>query len=107
MRRLDELLRDNLPYGVSVDVLTVDAEGQDEHVLRSNDWARFRPRIVVAEALGAASIDEAVRSPVTCFLTLRGYVPFAKAVNSIIFVDGARPATPAESRTESDAHPRD
>lgn len=33
-----------------VDFLKVDVEGFEAHVLRSNDWTRFRPRVLVIEA---------------------------------------------------------
>ncbi len=33
-----------------IDLLKVDVEGWEEHVLRSNDWKRFRPEIIMVEA---------------------------------------------------------
>lgn len=37
----------------AIDLLTVDVEGFDLKVLQSNDWTRWRPRLVVAESLSA------------------------------------------------------
>lgn len=34
----------------SIDFLKVDVEGAEETVLRSNDWKRFRPKVIVIEA---------------------------------------------------------
>jgi FkbM family methyltransferase len=42
--------------GQSIDVLSVDCEGHDEVVLRSNDWARYRPLLVLAEAFGDTTV---------------------------------------------------
>ena len=69
----------------SIDLLSVDVEGLDLEVLRSNDWQRFRPRAIVAEILGTdvASMSD---SEVTRFLGSVGYRPYAKLVNSAIFL---------------------
>lgn len=40
----------HLPAGAPIDVLDVDCEGHDLAVLQSNDWDRFRPHLVLAEA---------------------------------------------------------
>jgi FkbM family methyltransferase len=46
---LSDVLERHLPKGQSIDFLTVDVEGHDLEVLQSNDWQRFRPRIIVVE----------------------------------------------------------
>jgi FkbM family methyltransferase len=48
-RRLDSLLEEHLPSGRDITLLSVDVEGLDLQVLRSNDWTRFRPEVVVTE----------------------------------------------------------
>ncbi|MDE2311870.1 MAG: FkbM family methyltransferase [Patescibacteria group bacterium] len=35
----------------TIDLLSVDTEGQDLEVLQSNDWKRFRPRLVITEVV--------------------------------------------------------
>lgn len=42
------------PMRKAIDLLTVDCEGHDEVVLRSNDWERHRPLVVLCEAFGAS-----------------------------------------------------
>jgi FkbM family methyltransferase len=49
---LAEVLDRHLPKGQSIDFLTVDVEGHDYEVLESNDWKRFRPRLIVVEDEG-------------------------------------------------------
>ena len=51
VRRLDDVLGEHVPAGVRIDLLDVDCEGADAAVLRSNDWERHRPRVVLAERL--------------------------------------------------------
>jgi FkbM family methyltransferase len=51
MLRLATILEQCVPPGRSkLELLSVDTEGLDEMVLRSNDWSRFRPRFVLVEA---------------------------------------------------------
>jgi Methyltransferase FkbM domain/Dolichyl-phosphate-mannose-protein mannosyltransferase len=49
---LRDVLSRHVPFGVEIDFFNVDAEGMDYQVLKSNDWERFRPRIVVVEDAG-------------------------------------------------------
>ena len=47
------ILQRHLPANQSIDFLSIDVEGLDLAVLRSNDWRQFRPRCVLAEAFAA------------------------------------------------------
>jgi FkbM family methyltransferase len=47
---LSEVLDRELPKRTEIDLLDVDCEGRDLDVLRSNDWDRFRPALILAEA---------------------------------------------------------
>jgi len=85
--RLDELLDSYLPEGRAIDFLTVDAEGRDADVLASNDWHRFRPTIIVVEALGASPI-ELSDSDVGRVMNSAGYRLVAMTMNSVFFRDG-------------------
>lgn len=43
-------------YGVTeIDFLKIDVEGAEANVLAGNDWNRFRPKVIVAEAVSPAS----------------------------------------------------
>ena len=70
--------------GAAIDFMTVDVEGLDLQVLRSNDWSRFRPEYVLAEVL-RSSLDELQYDPVTKFMRGIGYSVYAKVVNTVIF----------------------
>ena len=82
--RLDVLLGRHLPEGQQIDFLSVDVEGKDEEVLRSNDWERYRPCFVLAETLRTdmLHLDEC---PVVQFLRSVGYTPVSKAYNTSFF----------------------
>ena len=84
IRRLDDILSEHLPTGEEITFLTVDVEGRDLDVLQSNDWTRFRPRLVLAETL-RAEILSVQDNDVSRFLAGVGYVPVAKAYNTTFF----------------------
>jgi FkbM family methyltransferase len=56
----------------AIDILKVDVEGSELRVLQSNDWARFRPRVILVEATFP---ETPVRRPdeVTPYLETQGY----------------------------------
>jgi len=76
----------------AIDLLTIDAEGLDLQVLRSNDWDRFRPRVIVVEILGG-DLSQMLRSDTVTFLAAVGYSPSARLYNSVVFLPGASSQT--------------
>ena len=84
VERLDALLERYLPRGQQIDFLSVDVEGKDEEVLRSNDWSRFRPRFILAETLRTDMLNMD-KCPVVQFLQSVGYKPVCKAYNTSFF----------------------
>jgi len=84
VERLDTLLARHVPAGVEIDFLSVDVEGLDLAVLKSNDWTRFRPRCVLAEALGV-SLAHIDANPVSELLAAQGYELVAKTFNTLVF----------------------
>ena len=81
---LAEILEAHLPAGQQIDFLTVDVEGLDLDVLKSNDWNRYRPEYVLVEVL-KSSLHEVEGSDVGCFMRERGYEVYAKCMNTVIF----------------------
>jgi FkbM family methyltransferase len=88
--RLDDVLRRHLPPGQEIDFLSVDVEGLDLSTLKSNDWDSFRPACVLAEVLGANSVEEVLRGEVARFMLMHRYVMFAKTMNTVFFRDQHR-----------------
>jgi FkbM family methyltransferase len=81
---LAQVLDEHLPAGMAIDFLTIDVEGHDLEVLESNDWSRYRPRLVLVEDLERRPLDEIGSSPVVSFLRNHGYRAWAKTFNTII-----------------------
>lgn len=86
--RLDELLSQYLPPDTSIDFLTIDVEGLDYSVLRSNNWQTFRPRVVLVEDL-ERSLEDAMTSELFVFMKSLGYRLVAKTFNTLFFEDRA------------------
>lgn len=84
VERLDTLLDKYLPSGQRIDFMSVDVEGKDEEVLRSNDWSRYRPRFILAETLRTDMLKLGECSVVS-FLSGVGYKPIGKAYNTTFF----------------------
>jgi len=84
--RLDEIQTKNLPLNQEISFMSVDVEGHDLQVLRSNDWSRFRPKIVLAEVL-LKNMNEIMTDKVHQYLTQQGYILVAKSVNTCFYKD--------------------
>jgi FkbM family methyltransferase len=81
---LASLLGEFLPKGRTIDLMSVDVEGLDFEVLRSNDWDRYRPTLLMVEVLGTALPDIETHEIVR-YLRDRQYRPVAKLYNTVIF----------------------
>ena len=81
---LEEILEKHLPHGQEIDFMSIDVEGLDLQVLKSNNWKRFRPKFVLVEILGS-SINDIANSKEYKYLSGVGYEVFAKTVSTVIF----------------------
>ena len=84
-RPLRDLLRQHVPAGKRIDLLTVDVEGLDLAVLRSNDWQAYRPAVVAVEDLAGRRLREIGTSPTTLLLEPWGYEPFASTARTVLY----------------------
>ena len=85
-KRLDEILEEHLPEGKSIDFLSIDVEGLDLSVLNSNNFDKYRPKIILAE-VSRKTINEIIDDQVYTFLTSKGYKLFSKTVNTLFFIE--------------------
>ncbi|WP_377295840.1 FkbM family methyltransferase [Rhizobium sp. SGZ-381] len=80
---LADVLDRHVGTGQEIDVMSIDVEGEELHVLRSNDWNKYKPGIVIVEALDTP-LSNLNENPVIAFLHEKGFVPTARLFNSII-----------------------
>jgi len=82
LRPLAEILDEHLAENKEIDFLSVDVEGFDLNVLRSNDWKKHRPRYVLSEIL-ESNLQEIWKDPVTQYMKKQDYKVYAKCVNTV------------------------
>lgn len=81
---LSLLLDRYLPEDQNTDFMSVDVEGLDFEVLKSNDWTRYRPKFVLAEILNSG-LYEIEQSNVGKLMVDSGYLIYAKCMNTVFF----------------------
>lgn len=85
-QRLETLLGTFLPEdSPTIDFMSIDVEGSEMTVLRSNDWERYRPRVIVIEVLGRV-LQDIGQSAEVRFLTELNYVPVSMLYHSVVLV---------------------
>ncbi|MDB5764029.1 MAG: putative SAM-dependent methyltransferase [Herminiimonas sp.] len=82
---LAQLLDRHLPEGTDIDFMTVDTEGLDHEVIASNDWTRYRPKIILVELLNTG-LEDLAGNPTVHLLQRFDYRIFAKTYNTFFFV---------------------
>jgi FkbM family methyltransferase len=81
---LSEILDQHLPAGVAIDFMTIDAEGFDMEVLRSNNWEKYRPAYVLVESQ-PFELEHMNSSELLLFMQSMGYTIFAKTYYTYFF----------------------
>ncbi len=80
---LSYVLDNYLPKGQQIDFFTIDVEGLDLEVLRSNDWEKYKPTyILVEDSINFTSLAD---SEVNSFLEKQGYRIIAKTLRTLFF----------------------
>lgn len=82
---LAEVLDKHLPSEQTIDFLTIDVEGLDYQVMSSNNWDKYKPKVVLVEDLEVSSLKNINTSKVCFFLQQKGYILVAKTLRTLIF----------------------
>jgi FkbM family methyltransferase len=83
VNRLDEILSQNIPSGASIDLMNIDVEGLDLNVLKSNDWEKFSPEVLMIED-HQFKPEAPLESEIVQFLIERGYALKANCLISLV-----------------------
>jgi len=81
---LADILDHYLPAGRSIDFLTIDAEGLDMDVLRSNNWKKYRPTYILVES-DPFLLSDMQHCELGQFMQQAGYAIFAKTYYTYFF----------------------
>ena len=69
----------------SIDFMSVDVEGLDLNVLKSNDWNSFRPKVVLVEDFNPGI--NIINSTIYEYMSTLGYVYFCKTVTNAFYIE--------------------
>jgi hypothetical protein len=69
----------------SLDFMSVDVEGLDLEVLRSNNWELYRPTIVLVEDLERKSLFEIADNELVTYMKNVGYCPIGRTYSTLFF----------------------
>lgn len=81
---LKKILDKYLPKKTIIDFFSIDVEGHDLEVLQSNDWMKYRPKIIVVES-AKFSMEKPENDPIYMFLKNKKYTLIAKTDCSLLF----------------------
>jgi FkbM family methyltransferase len=84
---LSQILDNYLPNNQVIDFLNIDVEGLDYQVLKSNDWKKYRPKIVLVESLQPSSIcklDDQFDLKIK-FMQEQDYQLYCRTVDTLFF----------------------
>ncbi len=84
---LAHLLEQHLPPDELIDFMSVDVEGLDLQVLRSNDWAKFRPAVILVEDDEANQLNRTGDSNIATYLAANGYKFCCRTPLTTFFVE--------------------
>jgi FkbM family methyltransferase len=91
--RLSTIL-DKYLDGTVIDLMNIDAEGFDQEILLSNNWEKYRPKIICVELSPVLTLNDVLETETYKFLSEKNYKVYAKnfitkKVSSVIFVDAS------------------
>lgn len=84
-RKLSEILDKYVKENQQVDFLSIDVEGLDYKVLLSNDWSKYKPKVILIEELSTSFFSLSKESKTFSFLMDKGYELFAKTFNTSFY----------------------
>jgi FkbM family methyltransferase len=76
--KLSDILERNLSENEIIDFFDIDVEGYDLDVLKSNDWKKFRPKIVLVET--NLCIRDDLKSEISTYLESVNYELIGKSI---------------------------
>lgn len=82
---LEETLDKNMPQNQIIDFMSIDVEGLDFMVLKSNNFEKYKPKVILIEIL-SDSLEEILDNEITTFMFSNSYKVYAKAANTVIYM---------------------
>jgi FkbM family methyltransferase len=84
LERLETVLDKYMPIETKINFMSIDVEGLDLEVLKSNNWSKYRPTMILVET-SVVSEGLAIGSPIDLFLQEQGYALVAKTFRTSFY----------------------
>ena len=82
---MSTVLDDHLK-GRAIDFMTIDVEGFDFNVLKSNNWDKYRPKVILFE-LFSNDVESIKSNEMSLFLNQNGYSLYCFSPTNIFFIE--------------------
>lgn len=69
-----------------IDFINIDVEGRDMDVLKSNNWNKYRPKVVLAEII-SSNLQGIIDHEMTKYMLSQNYILYAKTINTIFYLE--------------------
>jgi FkbM family methyltransferase len=83
-KTLANILDEYVPAKKQIDFLTIDVEGLDFEILKTNNWDKYKPTIILVEDLDG-SIEKIVQSELYNYLKSYNYSAISRSYNTLFF----------------------
>ena len=81
---LDQVLSKYCKKNSVIDILKIDVEGKELDVLKSNNWEKFIPKVIICELINV-DIEKLNKNPVYKLLKSKNYLLYCKLLQNGIF----------------------
>ena len=82
---LNQILSKYLKKKSVIDVLKIDVEGKELDVLKSNNWSKFIPKVIICEFINV-DLGQLGKNRVYKFLKSKNYLLYCKLIQNGIFI---------------------
>lgn len=83
--KLSEILDIHLKKNQEIDFISIDTEGNDLNVLKSNNWEKYQPKFILVEDLKFKHIEDYYQSEICNFMKSLNYSIVAKTINTVFY----------------------
>ncbi len=84
-QRLDSIL-DKYLSGKEINFMSIDVENLELMVLKSNNWDKYRPHVLLLESFELMNSNNDFDIPIMAYLNDKGYKLICKTINGIFFL---------------------
>jgi len=83
LEKLSSILDKNLPEGTEITFMTIDVEGVDFEILDSNDWQKYKPKLILIE--DDIDFENIIQNKIYNYLKDKGYQLVGKTLRTSIY----------------------